>query len=239
MKHLLGALAFTVAFTFAQHAAALTIFAKLESFEDAGVSFNGGTPGGGIGTFSIQGGDALPASLAFLQDAPTFEAICLEPQEFVSTGVTYIFDVVDLSAAPTNPGPMGALKATAFLEAMELGGFDRVEDITGATDLGYAQIAAWEAAQELVGPFDPTAGTAVVSGPGQGNVILSSFLFDGITDLDGWGLRNVGVVGPSLRTVYTGQDFAVFNNVPTPAPMFLFGLGLIALGYASRKKKAS
>ncbi len=221
------------------NAYALTIFAKLESFEGANTSFNGGSPGGGIGTFSIQGGDTLSSNLAFLESAPTFEAICLEPQEFISTGQTYVFNVVPLSAGPTNPGPMGVTKATAFLEAMEIGGFNRVEDITGANAINFAQIASWEASQELVGGFDPTAGSAVVSGIGQGDVVAASLLFDGNTNLDGYALLNIGVVGPSLRTLYTGQDFAVFNNVPTPAPLFLFGLGLIGVGYVMQKRQSA
>nr|MDJ0792550.1 hypothetical protein [Acidimicrobiia bacterium] len=92
---------------------------------------------------------------------------------------------------------------------------------------------------ELVGPFDPTAGSAMVTGAGQANVVAASLLFDGLTDLDGWGLRNVGIAGrPSFRTLYTGQDFAVFNFVPTPAPLALFGLGLMGLGYVWQKRKA-
>ena len=224
---------------FAHQAAALTIHATLDSFEGTDASINGGTPGGGIGTFSIVGGDALTPNLAFLQDAPTFEAICLEPQEFVTTGTTYIFDVVDLKDAPTNPGPMGALKATRFLEVMEISGFSRVEDITGAVPVSLAQIAAWEAAQELGPTFDVTAGSAILTGVGRPDVVLAQGLFDGTTGLEGYGLRNIGILGgPALRTVYRGQDFAVFRTTPvaTPSVMALLGLGLFLLGRRIEKQ---
>lgn len=225
------------ALLFSAQAQALTIFASLDSFEGSDASINGGSPGGGRGTFSIVGGDALPQELAFLQDAPTFEAICLEPQEFVSTGVTYVFNVVDLEAAPTNPGAMGAASATAFLEVMEFAGHTRVEDITGVQQLSMAQIAAWEAAQELGPTFDVAAGTAVVTGAGQGDVLSAQAVFDGSTGLDGWGLLNVGTIGAiSTRTLYTAQDFVVFNEtVPTPGVLALMGLGLLGLVGVRRK----
>ena len=240
MKNLIGATAFAVAFTFAQGAAALTIHAKLTAFEGTDASVNGGAPGGGIGTFEIVGGDALTPNLSFLQDAPSFEAICLEPQEFVTTGVTYQFQIVDLADAPTNPGAMGANSATAFLEVMEFAGFSRVEDITGATPISYAQVAAWEAAQELGPTFDVTAGTAVVTGAGQPDVITAQGVFDGVTGLEGYGLLNVGVVGqPQLRTVYRGQDFGVFNEVGAPGVMALFGIGLLGMARVLRGKAST
>ena len=67
-------------------------------------------------------------------------------------------------------------------------------------------------------------------------MLAAQGLFDGITGLEGYGLRNVGVLGPALRTVYRGQDFAVFNQVPTPTPLALFGLGLYLLGRRLEKQ---
>lgn len=248
MKHLLGALTFTVAFAFAQHAAALTIEARLDSFESTPVSAAGiaNGSGGGRANFTITGGDSLVGTdVDFL--GTQFSALCLEPQEFISTNTTYRFSVVDLSAAPTSrPGGMGAGNAQWVDNFIRATGLTNVESIASGAGLAAMQMVAWEAAFETAGVFNRdaglqtiTAGGGSVSANGVVNALEATINGPALTGVESYALLNTGIVGGiGTRALFRGQDFMVFEAVPTPAPMFLFGLGLMGLGYVWQKRKA-
>ncbi len=87
--------------------------------------------------------------------------------------------------------------------------------------------------------MDLTAGTAVVTGPGAAAAQASILGGPVLTQVDAFALINLGPAGGfRARSVFEGQDFMVTTTVPTPAPMALFGLGLIGLGYVWQKRKA-
>jgi hypothetical protein len=236
MKDFLGALAFATAFTFAQSASALIIEARLDSFESTPITVAGVGTGGGRGTFTLLGSDSVvPSNLASILDA-SFQAICLEPDSYITTGLTYSFFVTDLQFAPTTTGGMGAAREAAIEDALGRIGMTDVESLDL---LGVSTVTAgvYEAGYEsAVNALDLTSGTAVVTGAGAADAQAA---IDGVgaystmlTSVDAFALINLGPSGGfSSRTVFEGQDFMVTtaSAVPSPAPLALFGMGMLGL----------
>ena len=239
MKNFLGALAFAAAFTFAQSASALIITATLDSFESTPITVAGVGTGGGRGSFTLTGSDvAIPTSLASVLDA-SFQAVCLEPDSFVTTGTEYRFLVTDLAFAPTTMGGMGAAREALVETVLGRVGATTVEalDLTG---VGLATAMLYEAGYEsAVNALDLTAGTAVVTGTGSAGAQVALTSADPlVTSVDAFALINLGPVGASTRAVFEGQDFVVFtaSAVPSPVPLALMGIGM--LGLVGLRKKA-
>ena len=233
MKNFLGALAFATAFTFAQSASALIITATLDSFESTPISVSGIGTGGGRASFTLTGSDAvIPTNLSSVLDA-SFQAVCLEPNEFISTGVEYQFLVTDLAFAPTATGGMGVARE-ALVEAV-LGrlGVTTVEAMD-LTRVGAVTGLVYEAGYEAsANPLDLGAGTAVVTGVGTAEAQVALASFDPqLTNVDAFALINLGPVGGfTTRTVFQGQDFVVTQAsvVPSPGPLALMGFGMLGL----------
>lgn len=232
MRNFLGALAFATGFFFAQHASALIITAKLDAFQSVPQTIQGVGTGGGRGTFSLIGSDApIAGDLAEILDA-SFQAVCLEPDSFITTGQTYNFAVVDLAFAPTNgvPGGMGAVREGLVEKALGRQSVTTMEDLSVA---GVAAVTAlvYEAGYEsAVNGLDLTAGTAIVTGSGA-PAAQASLSGNPLTEVNAWALINLGPAGRRTRTVFEGQDFMVTVGSPVAAPgvMALFGIGLLGM----------
>lgn len=229
-----------LALSFVFPAEAITIDARLVGFQSTDARLNGSGPAGGIGRFELLT-DVTGTDVDFL--GTTFMAQCLEPNEFVSTGNTYRFGVVDLGAAPTShPGGMGANNA-AWIESIMGGlGFESVEEVATASAVAQSaiQMATYEAGFETSGVFNFAGGSAVLTGIGSTMTgAVQTARLDPVA-LDGFGLLNVSQVpSPLSRTVYTGQDFAVYRtvNIPEPGIPALLSLGLIGLAGFTRWKQ--
>ena len=233
MRNLLGALAFTAAFVWAQHASALIITATLDSFESTPQTVAGVGTGGGRGTFTLTGSDVpISAPLASILD-DSFQAVCLEPEQFVTVGQSYQFRVTDLAFAPTSPnstGGMGAVREALVENALGRQGVTTVEAMSLA-GVAAATALVYEAGYEsAVNSLDLTAGTAVVTGSGAvpAQNSLSGAL---VTNVDAYALINIGPGGFGTRSVWEAQDFfvTVAETVPSPGPLALMGLGLLGL----------
>ena len=221
------------ALLFSAQAQALIITATLDSFESTPITVSSVGTGGGRGTFTLTGSDVvIPTNLASVLDA-SFQAICLEPDSFVTTGVEYRFLVTDLSFAPTTTGGMGAARE-AIVEAV-LGrlGVTTVEAMD-LTRVGAVTGLVYEAGYEsAVNALDLGAGTAVVTGVGTADAqVALAGVNPALTNVDAFALINLGPAGGiATRNVFEGQDFVVttFNVVPSPGPLALMGLGLLGL----------
>ena len=244
IRNLLGALAFTACFAFAQSAAALVIQAKLTGFESTPMTVSGVGTGGGRGTFELLGADGpIPVGFEDILDA-SFQAVCLEPDSFVTVNQTYNFAVTDLAFAPTSAastGGMGAAREQFFEGLVSLGGFESVEALTGSQVFS-ATGMVYELGYETLGNTpDLLAGDTLISGPGTlaGQTLVTQYLGGarGALEVDALALINLGPVGPSTFSVFEGQDFVVWNSrtVPTPGALALMGLGMIGL-VAVRKR---
>lgn len=243
MRNLVGAIAFAFGFSFAQHAAALTIDATLTGWEATPHTVAGVGTGGGRGQFSLVGSDApITGALASVLDAQ-FYAVCMEPDQLVNIGATYRFNVVDLAFAPTSPAStqgMGAAREAAIETVLGRFGVTTVDDMS-LTAVGRATALVYEAGYEsAVNALDLTAGTAVVTGPQAGSVQVALGGGPVLTDVDAFALINVAQIGGfGVRTVYEAQDFMITTvNVPEPGTIAMLGLGLLGLGYVRSKKIA-
>jgi hypothetical protein len=216
------------------------IDARLTSFQSSDAIVNGVGPSGGIGTFQLLS-SVTGTDVDFL--GAEFMAQCLEPDEYVAVGDTYRFEVVDLAQAPTSTqGGMGALKA-GWLESIMGGlGFGSVEDVFAADAVvrSAIQMATYEAVYEQSGTFSFTGGSTVLQGSGLAQTAAVQTALGGPVTLDGFALLNRGLLSaPDSRSLFRGQDFAVYNerSIPSPTPLALFGLGL--LGMAGARKYRS
>ena len=203
---------------------------KLSSFDKYYVqtTLNGTNyTGGGMGHFTV------------LEDFMDFRvgdellALCLEPDEYITVGRAYTFEVVDLADAPTSGG-FGQANA------------DKVESIVA--DQGWADFSAlspvagkvletllWEGGHDTV--MDTMNGNMTFqAGP---STLDAQTLLTTPTVADagvvGYGLLNIGTAGMTTRSVFRGQDFAFFQpqSVDEPMPFALLSLGMIGLaGFA-------
>lgn len=242
MKNMIGALAFATAFIFTQSASALVITATLDSFEATPHTIAGIGTGGGRGTFTLTGADAVvPTALQSVLDA-SFQAVCLEPDSFVSTGTEYRFLVTDLAFAPTTTGGMGLAREALVETVLGRVGATSVEDFD-LLGVGLATALLYEAGYEAaVNALDLNAGSAVVTG--AGSAVAQTALFSGdpqTTVVDAFALLNIGTVdGIATRSIFEGQDFMVFaaEAVPTPGSLPMLSLGLGLIGMVGLRKKA-
>lgn len=236
-KAALFVMAICVLLAVAFPAGASFIDARLVSFQSTDANLNNTGPAGGIGTFELLT-DATGTDVDLL--GQTFMAQCLEPNEHVSVGNSYTFSVVALADAPTaRIGGMGATNAR-WLELIMAGlGFESVDDVASASAVtrSAVQMATYEASFESSGVFDYAAGSATLTGSGlaaSGDIVSA---LGASTLLEGFALLNIGIAGaPATRSIFTGQDFAVFNaaEVPTPLPLALMGIGLLCIRLAAR-----
>ncbi|MCB1864214.1 MAG: hypothetical protein KDG50_02205 [Chromatiales bacterium] len=194
--------------------------------------------GAGLFSMTVTGGDfagdLLPSGSA------NFLAFCVEPQQGVSTGQTYTWEVLGVSSGANNIGGMGAVRAGYVGEL--LGG---VYPVFGATTLTNQQalaiqIAIWEIVRETV-----TAGGFVVANgaPGAGNTRFRSESVAGAIALaQSWLDLYVNdlVTGPQATGLYslvnaTQQDLiAQIQLIPAPTSELLLAAGLLA--FASRRR---
>lgn len=226
---------------------ALTLTAKLDSFQSTDANLNNTGAAGGIGTFSLLS-DVTGTEVDWL--GATFLAMCLEPDELVAQGKTYEFEVVGLADAPTSTGGMGSSNA-AWVDAIFTGlGFDSIDDVAGAgaVALSAVQMAVYEAGYETSGVFDWSSGSAALTGAGGSlTAQLTTYVSTPqLSDLEFVGLLNRAVIPSSgSRVAYTGQDFMVVHpfdvgetpSVQAPGSLALFGLGLLGVGLRYRGGK--
>ena len=219
---------------------ALFIDAKLVGFDSTDANLNGTGPAGGIGRFQLLS-NVTGTEVDFL--GVEFLAQCLEPDENVSTGNTYRFEVVSLADAPTSVGGMGAVAADWIERIYEGLGHRSMATVALASNIEQSalQMAIYEAGYETAGAFDWGGGTATVTGSGASLVatVAGHLAAPAVTDLDMFGLLNVSLA--PTRTVYRAQDFMVFNertiDVMEPQSLMLFGLGLLGMTGVARKHK--
>ena len=228
-------------FCIAQSANALIITAKLNNFESTPVTVSGIGTGGGRGTFDLISSTApVSADLSSILDA-SFQAICLEPDSFITTGETYNFAVVDLAFAPTTTGGMGAARELLLEHIFGQLGIESVEDMT-TMQVYRATALAYEAGYEdPINAMNMASGSAILSGLGVTEA--QTALFNPATstlDINAYALINLGYAsGPATRSVFEGQDFMVFSatEVGAPGVMALFGIGLMGLAGIKRLRE--
>lgn len=240
IRSMLGAMAFAALFFSAQHAAAVIITAKITAFENHPATVAGVGTGGGIATFSLVGSDApIVGELSSIIDA-SFQAICLEPDSFISVGQTYDFLLTDLGAAPTVTGGMGAAREVLIEEILGRAGLVSVESLTSAQASAMTALL-YEAGYEAAGnALDLSTGTAVVTGAGA--PLASSYVASigpKLFDVDAFALINLGPTGTSAFSVFEGQDFAVWTASPVPAPGALALIGVGFLGLVALRKRVA
>lgn len=237
---------------------AYIITAELDQFTSRSATIAGIGTGGGIGEFTVIGTDAGSSGDPILDlifaDGETFLAFCLEPEEYVSRGITYQFELVDLALAPTssNAGPMGATGEKWIEKVLSYTSYGNVDELVAGSTVSRQhafQAALYEAGYEdpIAATFDFGAGDAVVTSAGalgadltSDQVNANSFVPQASLDeVNSYGLLNIASEGPGTRSLYTGQDFMVFTraeSVPEPDLAALMGLGLMGLGFTLARR---
>jgi hypothetical protein len=159
----------------------------------------------------------------------TFDAFCIEPREFITTGDSYTYDFSDLSKGATNINGMGVAKATLIEEL-----FGRYYPVIGAPitaeKASAIQIAIWEIVRENSGTLDVYKGNVVFSNPSDLPALQLAQSY----------LQSLNGTGPHLNNLYAltevgAQDVIV--QIPEPVTLFVTGLALIALSLLARAQR--
>jgi hypothetical protein len=204
-----------------------------------------GAGGGGLFQWTRTDG-TFPGTLLPDNNDAQFLSLCLEPNEVVSPGTSYTYDVKDLASAPSTNGgvgttPMGVAKAgdrkQLFGGAYSVfgGSFSNLTGTPTDSQLrGALQIAVWEIVYEQtttgtpLSPggflYDVTDGTYTVGTDATVNALANHWLEN---------LSSYSQAQGLLALVKNGQQDQIVQVVPIPAAAWLFGsalMGVVALG---------
>jgi hypothetical protein len=158
-----------------------------------------------------------------------FITFCLETNEFISFGSTFIVGAItDAAVAGGSGGPGGGSDPldprTAYLYTMFTNG--TLPDFTGSVqDANDLQAAIWFIEQEVA----PYGVTNHFVDQANAAIALGGAWF-------GLGLGDVNAI--NLTTVAGGpaQDLLTRTPVPEPSMMLLFGSGMLGLAFVARKR---
>jgi hypothetical protein len=149
-------------------------------------------------------------------------SFCIEPQQGVSAGSTYTWNVSPLEAGATNIGGMGTVRA------------DQVRELLGAvypwfnqplaSDQAAAlQVALWEIIRETSGTLNVSNGNIQFRTPTPSNVLTLAQSY--LNQVDGVGSRAINFFA---LTNESNQDLIV-QIIPEPSTFALFGIAVVLI----------
>lgn len=176
------------------------------------------------------------SELELLPDDSNLYAFCVEPREGISLNQTYTWETGPMTAAPTSLGGMTATQANQLLVLMNTGFANFTASITNQQALAL-QIAIWEIVEEKNGTLDVATGSIRFRNPSiAGTLEIAQNLLNQVNTQPAgnnniWLITSEGNQDLMIQALSAPGDL----STPEPATLSMMGLGLLALGMASRK----